>query len=101
MIRVEITANDCVVGGVRGVCLTLRKAGIPVRVGPNNEVRPCPVWNAAGTRLIGKGTFTVTQDQMRALVIYEYEPPIDSFEANVIDVEARIVENNLKLERKS
>jgi hypothetical protein len=100
MIRVEITAHDCVAGGVHGVVLKLRQAGIPVRVGPNNEVRPCPVWNAAGTRLIGKGRFTITQDRARNSVVYEYEPQIDSFEANVIDVEARVVQDAPRLDSK-
>lgn len=98
MIRVEISALDQVREGIHGVCLTLRKAGIPVRVGPNNELRHCPVWNAKGTRLIGKGFLSVIKTD--AGLVFEYDPPIDSFEDNVIDVDARVVQDALRLDNK-
>lgn len=98
MITVEITIADVQLGGVYSVVRKLRDGGIPVRVGPDQEVRLCPVWNAEGTRLIGRGAIVCTEEWDR--VVYDYEPPIDKG-SNVIDVEARVVEDHLQLEDKS
>lgn len=100
MIKVEITIDDYSRGGVYSVVRKLRDGGIPARVGPDMEVRLCPVWNPEGTRLIGRGDLTVVRDQMQKRLVYEYEPPIDKG-SNVIDVEARIVEDVLQIESKS
>lgn len=98
MITVEITIADVQLGGVYSVVRKLREGGIPVRVGPDNEVRLCQVWNAEGTRLIGRGAIVRTEEWDR--VVYDYEPPTDKG-SNVIDVEARVVEVHLQLENKS
>lgn len=97
MITVEITIADVTLGGVYSVVRKLREGGIPVRVGPDNEVRLCPVWNAEGNRLIGRGAIVCTEDLDR--IVYDYEPPIDKG-SNVIDVEARVIEDYLQLENK-
>lgn len=97
MITVEITIADVQRGGVYSVVRKLREVGIPVRVGPGKEVRLCPVWNAEGTRLIGRG-FMMRTDEMDRIV-YDYEPPTDKG-SNVIDVEARVIEDHLQLGNK-
>lgn len=98
MITVEITIADVQLGGVYSVVRKLREGGIPVRVGPDDEVRLCPVWNADGTRLIGRGAMVCRKELDR--VVYDYQPPIDKG-SDIIDVEARVVEDHLQLENKA
>lgn len=100
MISVEIKIEDYARGGMYSVVSKLRHNGIPVRVGPDQEVRLCPVWNAEGTRVIGRGNLTVVRDQMQNRLVYEYEPPVDTG-SNVIDVEARVIEDVPQIEDKS
>jgi hypothetical protein len=90
MISVEIKIEDYTRGGVYSVVSKLRRNGIPVRVGPDDEVQLCPVWNAEGARVIGRGTMTVVRDQVQKRLVYQYEPPIEKG-SNVIAVYQRIL----------
>lgn len=96
MIRVTLTADDMIRG--EAFCLLkVRRAGIPVRIGLGGELRLLPVWNAEGTKVIGKGTLKWVRYNHEQTMEFTYEPPrID--DPNVIDVEARVVPDQLLLQ---
>lgn len=107
MITVTITNADAC-KGVRHVVQILRAGGIPCRVSSDGrDIRLCKEWEGADEKLgsgrcIGYGVLCSEYDRLRDCTLFHYTPPLragehtQTFEdGNVIDVEARVVEETL------
>lgn len=88
MTTVTVTEDLAVREGMDGVVRHLRRNGIPVRKGPNLELRLCQEWTPDGKRCLGYGKLDWCQDSHSGTTTFRYTRPGDE---NVIDVEAREV----------
>lgn len=88
MTTVTLPASVYIDEGAKGVVRYLRQRGIPVRMGPNLELRLCQEWTPDGKRCLGYGKLDWCEDSRTEETTFRYTRPGDE---NVIDVEAREV----------
>jgi hypothetical protein len=100
MIEVTITTEELV--RLRGqsevehyVLKKLRAAGIPVRYS-FGDLRLCEAWSADGNRRLGYGKLVMECTRFDEALLFHYTPPVDE---NVIDIEAREVNDVPKIKR--
>lgn len=94
MTTVVLPSSVYMQDGAQGVVRYLRQNGIPVRRGPNLELRLCQEWSADGKRCLGYGKLEWNEDGLSGTTVFRYTRPGDE---NVIDVEAREVSDAPRL----